>query len=456
MRKVLVIASREYQAAVRTKAFLIGLLVLPVMMGGSIIVQMLLKDKVDLTEKPFALIDRTPGQQLLPHIQSALEVRNNKQIYDPDKPDKQIQPKFEIEAVAPSADSPEARAAQRHELSERVRKGKLFGFAEIGRDVLTPVPAPVGKTAPLPKPKGTPGQGAGSEVPDEFALLYQSNSPTYDTFSRWLHGVVNEKVKDLRGRKAGLEPDKLKEVLQPVALNSRNLEGKDENPVLALLMPGGLLILMFMMILLGATPLVQSVVEEKMQRIAEVLLGSVPPFQLMMGKLLGMAGVSLTLTACYLGGALWAAHHYDVAENLTPALLAWFLIFQALAVIMYGSVFIAIGAACTDMRETQTLIWPVMLVACIPMFVWLNVVREPNGALALGLSYFPFSTPMVMVARQAVPPGIPWWQPALGVLLVLLTTVVCVYIAGRIFRVGILMQGKGAQVGELVRWVVRG
>ena len=100
--------------------------------------------------------------------------------------------------------------------------------------------------------------------------------------------------------------------------------------------------------------------------------------------------------------------------------------------------------------------WPVMLLICIPMFVWLNVIREPNSSFATGISLFPFATPMLMLGRQAVPPGIPMWQPILGVCLVLLTTTLCVYAAGRIFRVGILMQGKGANIGQVLKWVFRG
>jgi ABC-2 type transport system permease protein len=86
----------------------------------------------------------------------------------------------------------------------------------------------------------------------------------------------------------------------------------------------------------------------------------------------------------------------------------------------------------------------------------MSVIQEPNGPIAMGLSLFPFATPMLMIARMAIPPGIPWWQPAAGVLLVLATTVLCVYIAGRIFRVGILMQGKGASLATMARWVLRG
>src|SRR5207245_929496 len=83
----------------------------------------------------------------------------------------------------------------------------------------------------------------------------------------------------------------------------------------------------------------------------------------------------------------------------------------------FGSLFIAIGASCTDMRETKSMTWPVMLLICIPMFVWLNVIREPNSSFATGISLFPFATPMLMLGRQAVPPGIPRWQPLSGVCL---------------------------------------
>jgi ABC-2 type transport system permease protein len=97
-----------------------------------------------------------------------------------------------------------------------------------------------------------------------------------------------------------------------------------------------------------------------------------------------------------------------------------------------------------------------MLLATLPLFILGNVLQEPNSAVATGLSFFPFATPMLMIARQAVPPGIPWWQPVLGALLVLATTLLCIWAAGRIFRVGILMQGKGANMGEMLRWVLRG
>ena len=99
---------------------------------------------------------------------------------------------------------------------------------------------------------------------------------------------------------------------------------------------------------------------------------------------------------------------------------------------------------------------PVMVVVVLPMMLWISVAREPTTTFSTVVSLFPPATPMLMLVRQAVPPGIPFWQPALGTLLVLLTTLLCVFAAGRIFRVGILMQGKGAKLTEMVRWIARG
>ncbi|HEV8060025.1 MAG TPA: ABC transporter permease [Gemmataceae bacterium] len=461
MRKIFVIAAREYKAAVRTKSFLISVLMLPLMMGGSVLVQLLLKDQVDVSAKRFVIVDRTPSEKLGLTLEKAAKERNAKATHDP-KTNKQILPEFFVERVAPQSDM----SVQRFELSERVRKQEIFGFLEIGADVLKPSPA--GPAGPiLASRRGAESLNRTQLLPDGFVLRYQSNSPTYDEFYRWSEQVLNQAIWQSRCEAVGVSREKLAEIVQAVPLVVKGLahrnpatgeieEGKDENEIASILIPGGLMVLMFMLILVGATPLMHGIVEEKMQRIAEVLLGSVRPFELMLGKLIGMVAVSITLSAVYLGGAYWAVHRYDLAHFMPGQLIAWFLLYQMLAVLMFGSLFIAIGAACTDLRETQSMVWPVMLLVTTPMFIWINVVREPNSSFSTAASFFPFATPMLMVIRLAVPPGVPWWQPLVGILGVLATTLLCVWIGGRIFRLGILLQGKGANMGQLVKWVIRG
>ncbi len=449
MRKMFVIATREYTAAVRTKAFVIGLLLMPLMMGGSLILQTIFKDVRDVKDKKFAVVDRTAGQAVWSALDKAIE-QYNENVNNPET-GKQVRSRFELVPIPP-----EEEDEQRWQLSEQVRQGELFGFLEIGPEALTAAPASVD-----PKTGKPPAEN------ERAAVRYQSNRPTFTDFANLAGNIINQTALQARAARMGRLANELTKATAPVPFVNKGLTQKDpktgvikdaseQNRIAPFLVPFILALLMFMVILMGATPLMQGVVEEKMQRIAEVLLGSVSPFQLMMGKLIGMTGVSLTIVSVYLCGALWAAHRYEVSEYVSPGLLVTFLIFQALAALMYGSLFIAVGAACTDMKETQNLLAPIMLLACLPMFVITSVLSEPNGPVATNLSFFPFATPTLMIARMSVPPGIPWWQPVVGGAIVVVTTVICVFVAGRIFRVGILMQGKGARLGEMARWVLRG
>jgi ABC-2 type transport system permease protein len=447
MRKVLVIAVREYRAAVRTKAFVISLVLMPVLMGGSIGIQVLLKKIEDVKDKRFAVIDRTPGEKILPMLKEAAKERTKSLLYNSEG--KQIHGAFLLERIEPS----DAIDQQRLDLSRSVEKGEFEGFLEIGANILDYSDAP----AP---PSNEPPQ-------DSVALRYQSNKATDMEFARWAERVVNALVERERCSAANLPADKVRAIQQPVlpkikGLSKRNSqtgaieEPSDEKLIANIMAPAMLIALMFLMIMIGAAPAMQSVLEEKMQRIAEVLLGSVTPFQLMFGKLLGMVAVSLTVAAVYLTGAYVVAFRYGLTEFLSPGLLAWFLFFLVLAVLMYGSLFIAVGAAATDLKESQSLLLPIMLVAVMPMLLLGPIIQEPNGLLARVCSFIPTATPMLMVARIGLPPGVDWWQPVVGAILVLAATLACVWAAGRIFRVGILMSGKSAKFSDLVKWVARG
>ncbi len=472
MRKTFVIAAREYNATVRTKSFIISLVLMPVMMGGSVLVQYALKDQVDTRERRFAVIDRSPGGKLFAALDSFIKLRNTEDVYDRET-HKQIKPIWVLERVEPSAETPQAMLQQRYELSERIRKKDLFGLLEIGRNIYDAAALKAGFAANAEKmlkdvkDDGLAGLPTFSFLPDGLVLRYQSNSPMYDGFRNWAVAKLNSSIVEQRSAEKDVNVENVREIMLPNPLLNKGLtkrnprtggieDGRDVNFLASFFAPFILIMMMFMIVMVGATPLMQGVLEEKMNRISEVLLGSVTPFQIMMGKLLGMVGVSLTLAAVYLTGAYWAASHFGLLDYLPTEVLVWFLVYQVLAVLMFGSVFIAVGAASTDAKESQSLLMPVMLVICFPMFVLTNVIREPDGALAVGMSYFPPSTPSLMIARQAIPPGTPWWEPYLGTALVLVTTLACVWAAGRIFRIGILMQGKGARLGDLVKWIWRG
>ena len=439
MRKTIVVAIREYQAAVQTKAFLITLVAMPILMGASIVVQVLLQDKVDTQDRTLAIVDATGV--LYSAIAQAAKERNDTQIFSTTGDQRtQQQPRFLVEEAV---SQPDRIDQQRFELSERVRTGKLFAFVVI------------------------PSNAVDTDTsPAEPHIEYYSNSPTYSDLRSWISNVANTEIQRTRFAAAGLNPTVVKMASQPVPIEAFGLVSKNDagqigaaektNEAVSVGVPIVLMMLMLMVVMVGASPLVQSVLEEKMQRIAEVLLGSIPPFQLMMGKLLGTIGVSLTISAVYMIGA-YAVLAYLDHTNLFPAhLLWWFVIYQALAVLMFGSVFIAVGAAVSDLKESQSMLMPVMVFIMLPFVLWTSVLKSPNSTFSLAISLFPPATPMLMLLRQAIPPGVPLWQPLLGIVGVVLTTVFFVFAAGRIFRVGILLQGKGARMVDIFRWALRG
>src|SRR5262249_30889088 len=144
-------------------------------------------------------------------------------------------------------------------------------------------------------------------------------------------------------------------------------------------------------------------------RVAEVLLGSVGASQLMLGKLLGNVAGSLTVVAIYATGGYLAALRYGWTDLIPYCLVPWFLVFQVLSVLFFSSIFMSIGAAVNQMKEAQSLLLPVFLLMSLPMFTWLQMVREPNGTIATWMSFFPPSTPLVMVLRLGSESVIPRW-----------------------------------------------
>jgi ABC-2 type transport system permease protein len=190
-----------------------------------------------------------------------------------------------------------------------------------------------------------------------------------------------------------------------------------------------------------------------MSRISEVLLGSVQPFELMLGKLLAATAVSAVMTVVYLAGGAWAAERWGYLDVLDPWMVAWFVVFLLLSVLMYGSFFIAIGAACSDLKDAQNLMGPAMMILMVPALTWTLVARAPQSAFAIGASLFPPATPFLMLLRLALPERPPAWQVVFGMLLTLVATIAVVWAAGRIVRTGLLMQGKGVTMGEMWRWI---
>ena len=437
MRKVWKVAAREYKAIVRTKGFIIGLVLAPVLMGGGALGMALFKDRVDTRDKRVAVIDRSG--LLAEVLEQAADARNASAVWDRESGAK-LRPAFLIEVVEPQEDGMQQRLA----LSERVRRGDLHGFVEIGADVLHP--------------------RANSA---RARIGYYAENAALDDVRNWIGRPLNEELRRLRLVDAGVDPSTIPDAfdwitpegLGLVSVNSATGEISDAErttELQALLLPLVPTMLMFLMIMMGASPLLQAVTEEKSQRIAEVMLGSVKPFQFMMGKLLGGVAVSLTAATVYVVLGVATVINLDYGDYIPYGILPWFFAYVIAAVFMFGALGAALGSACNDAAEAQAMTLPSILPVMIPMFVLMPVVMNPESTFATGLSLFPLFTPVLMLLRQGTPGGVPMWQPWVGLMLVSLTALLFVWAGGRIFRVGILMQGTPPKFANLVRWAVRG
>jgi ABC-2 type transport system permease protein len=429
MRKVLTVAVTEFLSTVRSKTFIIGVLLVPILGVGSVGVQILISKRNSEGDRRFAVIDHS--RQMYPVIAAAAIAWNAREQAGKDEP----RPTYLPEEVAPGPDAA-ALDRQRLELSRRVERQELFAFVEIPANAV--------------------------DEQSREPIRYYSNSPGYVGLPIWVDTVVNQAVMAQRLRNANADLNLLRTLQIKVPMQNFGVLHQDPTgKVTALpidrlrtfLVPGLLAAVMFIIIISSATPLFNSVLEEKMTRVSEVLLGSLTPFQLMLGKLLGSVGVSLLLALVYMSGGVLLARYYQYADLLTPVMAAWFSLYLLFAVFLYGAVFIAIGSAVTDIKDGQGLMTPVMLLFSVPFLVWKPVLDAPNGLLATTMSLVPVASPVLMVLRLSMPPGPPLWQVLVSLLLSTLTTIAVVWMAGRIFRVGVLMQGKSATFAEMLRWM---
>ncbi len=226
--------------------------------------------------------------------------------------------------------------------------------------------------------------------------------------------------------------------------------------------------LLYMVILLYAASVMRATLEEKTSRVVEIVISSMRPWQLMLGKILGVGSVGLTQLAVWVGSAavlaftalpaLIAAQPelsalQSVADALPgPGQLLLLLGFFLFGYFLFSGMYAAVGAMCSSEEEAQQAQFPVTLLVIIPAVLVAPVIQEPNSLFAVGMSLIPFFSPVLMWSRAATGAA-PFWQIALSFALMAIAILAVAWVAGRIYRVGILMAGKRPTLPGLWRWV---
>ena len=444
MHRIFLVAKRDYLATIRSKPFLFGLIVAPILFGGGFIGIALMKAKPDVKERRIALIDRT-GVAAARIVEAAAE-KNAKDMFDKIS-GRQTGPRYVFETAPP--DDSDA-AAQRLALSDRVRAGRLFAFLELGRDALHPA------KADYPE-----------KLPEASRINYYSNAGGIDETRSWLSGPVNEGLRRARLAQLGVAPERFSDILASATVQSMGLSARDEktgsiqkarkrSEIESFAVPFVLMMMLAMMVLMSAGPMLGSVSEDKQQRIYEMLLGSATPFELMAGKVAAAVALTLTSSVFYVIGSTLVLQSLAMIGLAPFSLLPWFFIYLVADVLVMSSLAVALGAACSSPNDAQHLAMIVMAPTLIPLFLIMPIMREPQGALSTAMSFMPPFTPLLMLVRQAMPGGVPAWQPWVALVGVVVWTVAVAWTAARIFRIVVLMQGKTPKLSEIMRWAVRG
>ena len=272
-----------------------------------------------------------------------------------------------------------------------------------------------------------------------------------------IKGGVRWSIRQKRYENANLDRTMIAEIFEIAARESKEIteegERKEASAIAAFAIPFGAMILLLMASMTGGQYLLTTTVEEKSNRVVEVLLSAVSPFELMTGKIIGQMGVGLSLLTIYNSVGIVALVVFNRGDLITPMTVFYLFIFFILAYFMFASLMAAIGSAVNDLREAQSLMTPVMLMMIMPYIFFMPVIRAPNSLFSTITSFIPPISPFIMIMRVSSTDPPPTWQVLLAIVLNAIAVLLFLWFAAKVFRVGLLMFGKPPNLRTLFKWI---
>ena len=445
MRKFLAVIKREYLQRVRTKFFIVATVLGPVMLAMFTVLPMFMANLPVGSATRLAVVDQSG--KVYERFREALTSEDDEDESDANSNtgagmntnrQDQMQRTAELSnaefAVEQAKLDGRSLEETKRQLNERVRQNELDGYVLIPADVLT----------------GRSVEFYGRNTGDIFTRQAVSRALNRAVREQWLaDNQIDQRV--------------LRQASRRVTLSSIKISARGEEKVggggFMLVFSFGMLIyisvMMYGQIVLGA------VIEEKETRIAEILFSSMRSFPLMMGKLVGVSLVALTQLSIW-GLALLAFAGFGAGmmggsasanlPHVPPIMFVYFVLYFLLGYFIYATVYALIGSMVTTTQEGGQLAMPIVLMLVAGFYFVFPIIRSPNSSLAFWASMFPFLAPMTMMVRitTETPPA---WQIALSLTIGFATVVGLIWLASRIYRVGMLMYGKKATIPEVLRWI---
>ncbi len=434
MRKILAVIKREYIQIVRTKGFIIGTVLGPVFMLALIVIPIIVSSVSVEKQETIGVVDLT--NEMFMELDKKLDHKDYR-LKDGFR-------RYVLEKFEPSAGTEELRL----ELRERVLKKELSAYIYIPEDVLE---------------IGVRESAVRDSRPEEKKVEYVSEHTTDFEKLRALNRVLNNVIVEKRLKREGLDPQKITQYIERVGLQPIKItkKGEEKDTAGTFMISYFLALIIYMAILIYGQVIMRGVIEEKSSRVVEVVLSSLKPFQLMMGKILGIGAVGLTQFSIWtlfgIGASVYSTSFIPAGAGFAmpsiPAhVFVYFVVFFILGYFLFGTLYAAIGSMVNSEKEAQQLVMPITMFLIVPIMLMIFIIRAPNSSIAVFLSFIPFFAPILMFLRITVllPP---FGQIGASIVILILTILLMIWLTAKIYRVGILMYGKRPKLAEVVRWI---
>ena len=420
MRRILKVAQREYIETVKTKTFVLMVLMTPLIIALVIFFTRKLSQDKGGPRPPVKVAVTDRSNELEKDIEASFDGYNK------------ANPKRQILLEQPGIDQDPNTLDSRQKT--RLRNGQLDAYVILEKGII---------------------KGNGK------ARFYTCNTKPTKLDALWtIEGLFKNVVTNRRYQLKQLDSKLLAELrhvpiqrLEIGAAEETERVQKKSERITKMMVPFFFMYLMFIGIISTGQHMLSSVIEEKNSRVMEVLLSAVSPFQLMAGKITGLAGIAFTVTGLWGAAAHFAARWQGLNINITGQLLLYFVIYYTLGFLLFSSITVGIGSLCNTIKETQSLMMPLTLIFIIPLISWFNLIQHPNGPLARLLSFIPPLTSMVMILRLSAGSGIWFIEILASIVFLALAVLALMWVSARVFRTGILMYGKRPSFREIIRWL---
>jgi ABC-2 type transport system permease protein len=419
MHKVWLVIKREYITRVKTKGFILATIGVPLLSAGVMVLSVVMAVRQTGHTMKMAIVDEAGGlgTQIAENL-AGEKLDNGK-------------PRFEI---AKTLEQPVLEASVRDSLRDQVNGGKLDGYLVIPKDA-------------------------------SYVEFHTKNAADFMIYGP-VQTAVNHAVITRRLSERGVHIDDVAALMKGINMKVIKVtqQGESEDSGQTFVMGLILAMLLYITLIMYGVITMRSVLEEKTTRIVEVLVSAVRPFQLLLGKIIGVAGVGFTQYLIWITtGLLLVTYGGSVAATVRPgasfphihvpaSLLAYLGIYFVLGYFLYASLYASVGAASSNEQDAQQLQLVVTLPLVFGFIMYNGVLRDPSSTLSFVLSEIPLFSPILMVLRITAQTP-PFWQIALSIFILAVTMLGVVYLSSRIYRVGILMYGKRPSLVEILRWL---